>query len=42
MARTYAAEDPKKLPERVIHVINVLARAELQKLPLARGHPRFG
>ena len=30
----YAAEDPKKLPERVIHVINVLARAELQKLPL--------
>jgi len=31
---TYAAEDPNKLPERVIHVINVLARAELQKLPL--------
>jgi hypothetical protein len=31
---TYAAEDPDKLPERVIHVINVLARAELQKLPL--------
>jgi len=30
----YAAEDPKKLPERVIHVVNVLARAELQKLPL--------
>jgi hypothetical protein len=30
----YAAEDPEKLPERVIHVINVLARAELQKLPL--------
>jgi len=30
----YASEDPKKLPERVIHVINVLARAELQKLPL--------
>jgi len=30
----YVAEDPKKLPERVIHVINVLARAELQKLPL--------
>src|SRR4051794_16402657 len=27
---TYAAEDPDKLPERVIHVINVLARAELQ------------
>jgi hypothetical protein len=32
--QTYAAEDPEKLPERVIHVINVLARAELQKLPL--------
>jgi len=30
----YSAEDPEKLPERVIHVINVLARAELQKLPL--------
>ncbi len=31
---TYASEDPEKLPERVIHVINVLARGELQKLPL--------
>lgn len=31
---TYASEDPEKLPERVIHVINVLARAELQKLAL--------
>jgi hypothetical protein len=31
---SYAAEDPKRLPERVINVINVLARAELQKLPL--------
>ncbi len=31
---TYASEDPEKLPERVIHVINVIARAELQKLPL--------
>ena len=31
---TYSSEDPEKLPERVIHVINVLARAELQKLPL--------
>src|SRR6266446_977320 len=31
---TYASEAPEKLPERVIHVINVLARAELQKLPL--------
>src|SRR6266850_304099 len=32
--QTYASEDPQKLPERVIHVLNVLARAELQKLPL--------
>lgn len=32
--QSYAAEDPEKLPERVIHVLNVLARAELQKLPL--------
>jgi hypothetical protein len=31
---SYVSEDPDKLPERVIHVINVLARAELQKLPL--------
>jgi hypothetical protein len=31
---TYVSEDPEKLPERVIHVINVLARAEMQKLPL--------
>jgi hypothetical protein len=31
---SYVSEDPEKLPERVIHVINVLARAELQKLPL--------
>src|SRR5207248_2187822 len=31
---TYVSEDPEKLPERIIHVINVLARAELQKLPL--------
>jgi hypothetical protein len=30
----YASEDPKKLPERVVNVINVLARAELQKLTL--------
>lgn len=32
--QAYAAEDPKKLPERVIHLVNVLARAELQKLSL--------
>src|SRR5574340_715697 len=30
----YTAQDPEKLPERIIHVINVLARAELQKLQL--------
>src|SRR4051812_17120075 len=30
----YASEDPEKLPERVIHVINVLARAQIHKLPL--------
>jgi hypothetical protein len=32
--QTYASEDPEKLQERVINVVNVLARAELQKLPL--------
>ena len=32
--QTYASDDPEKLSERVIHVINVLARAELQKLSL--------
>jgi hypothetical protein len=32
--QTYASDDPVKLPERVIHVLNVLARSELQKLPL--------
>jgi len=32
--QTYVAEDPKKLPERVIHVVNVIARAELQKIKL--------
>ncbi len=31
---TYVSDDPEKLAERVIHVINVLARAELHKLPL--------
>jgi hypothetical protein len=31
---TYVSEDPQKLPERVVHVVNVLARAELQKLKL--------
>ena len=32
--QAYASDDPEKLPERIIHVVNVLARAELQKLPL--------
>ena len=32
--QAYVSKDPEKLPERVIHVINVLARAELQKYPL--------
>jgi len=32
--QSYASEDPKKLPERVIHAVNVLARGELQKLAL--------
>jgi SPFH domain / Band 7 family len=31
---TYVSEDPDKLAERVVHVVNVLARAELQRLPL--------
>ncbi|MGH7990523.1 MAG: SPFH domain-containing protein, partial [Limisphaerales bacterium] len=30
----YASDDPQKLPQRVINVVNVLARAELQNLPL--------
>ncbi len=30
----YLSEDPEKLPDRVIHIINVLARTELQRLPL--------
>lgn len=32
--QTYVSDDPEKLQERVINVVNVLARAELQKLPL--------
>jgi regulator of protease activity HflC (stomatin/prohibitin superfamily) len=32
--RDYASEDPEKLPERVINLVHVLARAELEKLPL--------
>lgn len=30
----YVSDDPQKLPQRVINTVNVLARAELQKLPL--------
>jgi hypothetical protein len=32
--QSYAAEDPQKLPQHVINAVNVLARAELQKLRL--------
>ena len=34
--QTYASEDPEKLPERVIHVVNVLARAELRSCRCAK------
>ncbi len=30
----YVSDEPQKLPQRVINVVNVLARAELQTLPL--------
>jgi hypothetical protein len=32
--QNYVSEDPQKLPQRVINVVNVLARAELQALKL--------
>jgi hypothetical protein len=32
--RTYASEDPEKLPERIVQRTHVLTRAALQKLPL--------
>src|SRR5438128_730455 len=32
--QSYASDEPQKLPQRVINVINVLARSELQALPL--------
>jgi hypothetical protein len=32
--RGYASEDPEKLPQRVINLVHVMARAELEKLPL--------
>jgi hypothetical protein len=34
--QTYVSDDPQRLPQRVINVINVLARSELQKLPAVR------
>ena len=34
----HVSDDPQKLPQRVINVVNVLARAELQKLCLS-GRP---
>jgi hypothetical protein len=30
----YASDDPEKLPQRLINIVNVLARAQIQKLPL--------
>ena len=32
----YASDEPQKLPQRVVNVVNVLARSELQKLPSAK------
>ena len=32
--QNYISDEPQKLPQRVINVVNVLARAELQTLPL--------
>ena len=32
--KNYVSDEPQKLPQRVINVVNVLARAELQTLPL--------
>jgi SPFH domain / Band 7 family len=32
--QTYASEDPQKLPQRLINIVNVQARAQIQKLPL--------
>jgi hypothetical protein len=32
--RNYATDDPEKLPQRVINLVHVLARAEIEKLPL--------
>jgi hypothetical protein len=32
--RDYASDDPERLPQRVINLVHVLARAELERLPL--------
>ena len=32
--RGYASDDPENLPQRVINLVHVLARAEIEKLPL--------
>jgi len=32
----YASDDPEKLPQRLINIVNVHARAQLQSLPLRR------
>lgn len=32
--QAYATDDPEKLPQRLINTVNVLARAELQRMPL--------
>jgi regulator of protease activity HflC (stomatin/prohibitin superfamily) len=31
---TYATDDPQKLPQRLINIVNVQARAQIQRLPL--------
>ncbi len=31
---TYASDDPEKLPQRLINIVNVHARAQIQRLPL--------
>lgn len=32
--QSYASDDPQKLPQRMINIVNVHARTEIQKLPL--------
>jgi hypothetical protein len=32
--QTYVSEDPAKLPQRLINIVNVQARAQMQRLPL--------